>query len=645
MKTAYYKMVIVLSIMLSISLCMAMTAYSFMDDRGEWISSSQANVFSPGYINSAKQKTDAIISQLNNKKNFMDRAMDYIKDKLTNEVAEDAGDKSMPELKKKASMGSDNGTVKSQVQATTTLFPSAENSDKAVEGANQKGVVTTTLSNKNVVSVWMEDNNAYFSLKNSAGDVLVGKQKFNADDNMQKSYVSDIRDMGQGKFAILVTAYTYASDNDLYKYDSVESMKVYDSAGATERQDNYQSYDYWNLNTGEHTYDYNSISKMVSADLNRDGVVDFIDLGMLARQYGTSGAANGIYSADINGDGIVDVIDLGILSKAYDGDSVSTLAPVVTKDNYYPADFKYSHVENTNSMPADTFLLSKPSDNESDFKAFNPSAFTINDETKMADYSGKTKNVFNDPKVLKPETAKGVDDMGPVMAKMLIDKDALLMYGNIPKAGENPDRAEDGLTLASIMHNPTESQKLILDMAVSLMNETDKRGDPVASPDLKRAQSDMLQAVASVILAQAIPDLLKEGDISNIKNIFAELNSTKAKIMADYQESIKPYYDEIKKLLSKNMAMLQLNNIISNGMTSEELAKLQPGEVDKILEKLHKASSKSFEQEYMLQQEAKYRKQYVDPNNKAMDDKMKAMMKDFTKRIATVLESAAAAKK
>jgi len=95
----------------------------------------------------------------------------------------------------------------------------------------------------------------------------------------------------------------------------------------------------------------------------------------------------------------------------------------------------------------------------------------------------------------------------------------------------------------------------------------------------------------------------------------------------------------VKKILAKNLALLQLNNIVSKGMMAEELEKLQPNEIDKIFEKLRKASNKSSDEEYILQQEAKYRKAYLDPNKKLLEDKMKLMMREFTQKISKVLET------
>ena len=74
-------------------------------------------------------------------------------------------------------------------------------------------------------------------------------------------------------------------------------------------------------------------------------------------------------------------------------------------------------------------------------------------------------------------------------------------------------------------------------------------------------------------------------------------------------------------------------------MSKEELDKLPPSELDKILEKIKKEENRTFEEEYILQQEAKYRKEYIDPNKKKLEDDMKNMLNNFTSKINGVLKS------
>ena len=223
-----------------------------------------------------------------------------------------------------------------------------------------------------------------------------------------------------------------------------------------------------------------------------------------------------------------------------------------------------------------------------------------------------------------------------ILAKIL--RDALIESAlSVPVGEISPQEMRIAMLLANIIKNPTDEQKMILDTATALLKTVnDIEGSD--SPELKKASDDLLQVMASVLMAQAMPDLFREGDVANIKSIFAELGNIKGRIMLEYQESTKPYYDQMVKELSKNMSILQLKNILSGSMTKDELAKIPPNELDKILEKLRQAKDKSFEEEYIIQQEAKYRKQYIYPNKKMLEEKMKEMMKRFTEKLSRVLE-------
>jgi hypothetical protein len=54
-----------------------------------------------------------------------------------------------------------------------------------------------------------------------------------------------------------------------------------------------------------------------AADINQDGVVNYLDLSILASNYGKSGAALTNRRADINGSGTVDYLDLSVLASNY----------------------------------------------------------------------------------------------------------------------------------------------------------------------------------------------------------------------------------------------------------------------------------------------------------------------------------------
>jgi hypothetical protein len=208
----------------------------------------------------------------------------------------------------------------------------------------------------------------------------------------------------------------------------------------------------------------------------------------------------------------------------------------------------------------------------------------------------------------------------------------------IPVSQMDAQQMQIAAALSQIIGNPTEGQKVALNTLRALIAEVEILNKESKSSLLKNASDELMKVVASILIAQAIPDLLKEGDIANIKGIFEELNTSKERIMLKYNGSVKPYYEEVKKLLLKNMAVLQLNSILSKNMVEQELADLEPNEVDKILDKIKKSEKRSFEEDYILQQEAKYRNQYIDPSKKLLEEKMKLMMKTFTGRLAKTLE-------
>jgi hypothetical protein len=56
------------------------------------------------------------------------------------------------------------------------------------------------------------------------------------------------------------------------------------------------------------------------ADINKDGIVDYKDLAVLAASYGKSVGEPGFNpEADLNGDGLIDYKDLAILAFRYAG--------------------------------------------------------------------------------------------------------------------------------------------------------------------------------------------------------------------------------------------------------------------------------------------------------------------------------------
>jgi hypothetical protein len=251
---------------------------------------------------------------------------------------------------------------------------------------------------------------------------------------------------------------------------------------------------------------------------------------------------------------------------------------------------------------------------------------------KLDSYN-KTGNILfsllNNKEVL--EQSQGYINPGLLSKMITWDRSSVAA---LPGSNISPQDMEIATKLASILANPTQDQQIVIDSLTSLLSDMQQKesGD---NPELQKASSDLLAAVANVLLAQAIPDLLKEGDISNIRNIFSQLDSGKSRILQDYKQSTKPYYDEVKKIIERNAGALDTQMDLKKLLQKE----VPRSEIDKILEELKNKSKRSFEEDYILQQESKLKEKYIDPNKKKLENDMKQMISDVTKKLSATLEA------
>jgi len=89
-----------ISFMMSAFLC----AYATDDDKNKTFGDNSSSVFSPGYLNAAKYKTETVVNQATHQPGMMENIINYVQGKTGNEIKmEDAVIKMDPglELKKK----------------------------------------------------------------------------------------------------------------------------------------------------------------------------------------------------------------------------------------------------------------------------------------------------------------------------------------------------------------------------------------------------------------------------------------------------------------------------------------------------------------------------------------------------------------
>jgi hypothetical protein len=331
---------------------------------------------------------------------------------------------------------------------------------------------------------------------------------------------------------------------------------------------------------------------------------------------------------------------------------------IVLRDNKRSntsGEFRWS---NSPYVRSDTGGTTGPTTSTKDFTISSTTTSTaVTTDPKVYDLSlSKLNYDFN--RYFAPTGAvNNPDNIGKILRAFLTDKnaaDAIIGPGAETRLGQNaldegaikyalaltpnmvisnkPGDMEASYALLSIMKNPIEDQKLVLESIEALVMDVNKEVGSAVSPEVQKAEEELLKVVAGVLLAQGVPDLFKEEDISNIKGMFKDLGQSKDKILFDYKQSVKPYYSSVVKELAANIAVLQVKGILSKKITEEEFRKFEPREIDKIINDIRKNNDKSFEMEYILQQEGKYRTAYLDPSNKMLEARMTAMMKNLPER-------------
>ena len=681
------KLLIFCMMIVFISLGIVSSAYAGMDDKTDRLSNDQAGIFSPGYINAAKQKTDSIISQLSKMKNPVENEINAAKTELGNKVSEDAAERYAPELKKKSSAAGDTSKVAEKA------------AEKAVE-AEPVPVEITAVSGS--IAIGAGESKVFDASGRMLSEVIDGKTYVYAGfDNVGKSNIKEAISMAKAGDSIIVKSGTYSgpitmksgvslyggyNENGLRDLINTPStitslvstedinmptefngftlkrtgvLRLMDISNGTGLTIANNIFDSPNVPYAVHVYRGASVTLINNRFNTRNGLlIEGMRVGMTQDGMAPSGPVCNVISInnDFNG-----------TSYAMYGNGRSTITS--TKDYFGGKDFYDSgesiagvyYILNISvtdkALSANTAQSLTRASTTALIFSQSPAistAYAIKDEYRSLLGVKPSQDQLNNSGLSSilagllnsKESLSGADGQINVkLVKEVVDEAMMMRSVLALPVDITGQEMNIALALAKILKNPTEDQKQILDAVASLLNDLKNTEDQSGSPELKKATDDLLQMVASILIAQAIPDLLKENDVANIKNIFAELNVAKGKIMIDYQEGTKPYYEEVKNMLSKNMAILQLDNIISNQMMEKELAKMEPKEIDKILEKIRKLEKKSFEEDYILQQEAKYRKTYIDPNKKMLEEKMKLMMKGFTQKISTVLEGASGAKK
>ncbi len=607
---------------LILALTFAIPCLAIAEDKADRLSQESSYTFSPGYINAAKYQAESVL-KVNlpgyKEKGVFEKALDYVNDKLASKTDEHApiGQIANPVLQMKTSQTNSSSNAPVQLLTPQGSVLVTDNY-KVNAGTGQ----IQQYDGGRLISEYIDGvKHIYVGLNENTGYKFDGTTT-PLQDAINSSKAGDVIIVGKG---------TYTGNISIP--DSIRIYGGFDSAGQRDAAAR--------TTTIAGNIDINSSAQL--SDLNRLAELNgfYVNNSIITLKGGAT------YLSNVSGRGTIDnlgstrydyyvSVTSGRRDYAYPGDpppaspsgptlSVSTLIvsnlnrpreTVMTESN------NSSGKDNLNKNISDYTLAYETS------AAFSPKGF---DENKLSDV---VKGILE-----KNNKVPSINENGGVPIVMS-DKEGKIVALPVERL-QDRGYMENVSKLIDIFNNPTDDQKVVIDVAAGLVKEIEDviGKDANSNPELKKATDELLQAVANILLAQAIPDLLKEGDLSSIKGIFSNLDTAKTKIMLEYNEATKPYYDEVKKMIEKNSEALYASNILQKNPLQKELEKLPPSQIDRIIAKLKAKEKRTTEEEYILQQEAKYREQYVEPNKKKLEENMKNMLQDFTKKLSMTLET------
>lgn len=645
---------------------------------------NESTVFSPGYLNVTKYKTDYILRQTLKKKTFMESVMEYVRNKLSNKVATASTDKVAPELKKKTSaVGEASESLKNASlnlgAADQTLRPEGTLVEGKTETQDGKILAETYLHNGvETRYVYVSKDSGYVNNSISSGirtarsgDIIFVKNGTYGE-TISLTGVSGIQIMGENT-ANTIFDTSYGSNSMSFFKSSDITIKNFTFIGNDNIYRNSQYYSGLSFSTCSNI----SIENNIIKNMGGYGIAVAYGAGDINILNNTiTGCGAGIWGNDsslvIKNNVISDTIKrAGPMGALYNGQAIQVFGTKanteiignVIHDNegksisissgfYFRGDaptpptpeaYTGNYVYNNNlkgggadyAIGTSNYAYS-PSTNVSTLST--PSLLQVQNNPEIesfikADFSRDTLYKDTGATILDSalKTAKS-EDRTDLFGQAAID---LILGALMLKSREDTLDADRANRLAEILKNPTEDEKVVIKTLAEVLAMV-KTTEGEANEGLLKTVQAFIDAMINLLLSQAMPDLLKEGDIANIRNIMTDLGSAKNDILADYENNTKPYYEEAKKLIAHELSLLKHKDIISKTLTKAELEKMPRSELDKIIKKLKDSKDKALDQ--VIEKELSLRKQYLEPNNIILQDKMKVILTDFTKRITSALE-------
>jgi len=699
MKTIKFSMTkILICVVTAIAISLPYSYLSFADgtdDKNDKLSANQSYTFSPGYLNAAKQKADSILRQKSPEKGLIDKKIENAQGKLDSKIDEVSGmnEKLDPNLQQRSSI------IEDASPAASAIADSA-NSDVNIGSGEYKVIESGKLISEIIGGtkyIYVGFDNAGKSSISEAisiasqGDKIIIKGGTYNESITVKDGVSLYGGYGENGECDLLSTPTVINGSltaDSIQYDTEISGFTINCASGNQESEL--------LGSGISTIVYLTDSNNITL---KNNIISGGDLYSVYSNKSNITLANNVFNTEkglyadsqtnlkpdeprrmtnflsltpqdnAGGTAMYNIISenndyygsLGIkvdsddTALTTDNDYYSTSIGESAKIYYYGV-FIYT-IDGSASSPNTLFgsgtaySLSDSSYGQNAIYystlfrgAYNDTSMLSNDNRFFANYDAAIAAPIL-KELLSNDSLSFVDVNGR-LSRLTVDElsngdfQKTALYAMLPKINERQSRVAN--ILAGILANPTDDQKILIDSLKGLiqdLNAVESTTEAGVNPELKKASDSLIQMVANILLAQGVPDLLKEGDISNIKGVFKELDAVKGKLISEYNVSTTPYYDNIKKDIIKNISSMQVNNAFSRTLTEEELKNLPRSEIDKVIQKLKKIEKRSFEAEYIVQQEYKYRKEYLDPSRNKFEEGMKSILRTVTSKLNAALET------
>jgi hypothetical protein len=660
------------------------SAYAY--DGSDKLSDGSSSVFSPGYINAAKQKTEAVIAQLDPKKSFMERLVENIKNGVSGNVDKTADTKVTADIKNKTS----NISGKTVDTQTTQWDPN--------NGAVNIGTGTAIIDGSgNTIGELVESQRYIFAgfsvgsqtisgalASAQAGDIVLARGGTYYEEITLKDGVSifgSYMENGERDFTNRTKIWGIVANQweediggcrsniEINGFDT-QYIKINWGQNITIKNNNIDGFAYFSsrdfmssfeningliIDNNNFTYtDPNLVPDLFMGQVMINSCTGLITSNTFTNCGPRTGYSG--YAMYFSGNNYMAPIAMWIGSEGflsdndYYKDGFTDMPPGSTV-----WDFSITNMATSVNAPVSgptLPLLTITTATSSATTLVNPYIYDKNSYSSLyrnafttysaQEYKNATAEIFrillSNKNVLDAKMGGSLDEaaIGRLITETL---NVSVGAPNLTAMGFGTSETQITLALANILKNPTEDQKLLIDAITSLLLDMSKiEGEAGKSDELTKAENDLLQMVAAVLLAQGIPDLFKEGDVENMKGMFKDLGASKDKVLLEYRDSIRPYYNNIAKEIAANIAVLEIKGIVNKKLSEEELRKMEPREIDRILKKIRENNDKSFELQYILQQDLKYRKEYLEPSKKLMEDSMRNILGNFTKSLSEALE-------